>query len=101
MLSSLDAGVEQRREHVGVAVAQDHADQRREAVRVPHLRRAPAVPLEGALDVVGHRRVVALDDDDLAARAATSAIAAASPPIPAPTTTAPCAPPPGDSARGR
>ena len=62
------AGLEQGREHVGVAVAQDHPDQRREAVGVAHLRRTPPVPLEGALDVVGHRRVVALDDGDVAPR---------------------------------
>ena len=65
----LDAEVGERLQHVGEAVAQDRAGQAEEHVRVPHLRRARAVPVEGGLGVGGHRRVVALDERDAVAGA--------------------------------
>ena len=58
-------GVEQRVEHVGVAVAQQVAQPGQECMGVAHLRRAPAVPVERAVRVGGEGRVVALDQHDL------------------------------------
>ena len=74
------AGGEQRVEHVGVAVAQQVAQPGQQRVRVAHLRRAPAVPLEGGVGVGRQRRGVALDQRDPVARPATGASAAPSPP---------------------
>ena len=56
---------EQRREHVGVAVAQRVAQTGEEGVAVAHLRCTTTVPLERCVGRVGHRRVVALEDRDL------------------------------------
>ena len=64
----LRADGEQRREHVGHAVAQQVAQPRQEGVRVPHLRRPAALPaLEGRHRIGGEGRGVALEQRDLVA----------------------------------
>ena len=56
------AGVEQRGDDVGVAVAQQVAESGQERVRVADLGRAVPVPLEGAVRVGGKGGVVTFDD---------------------------------------
>ncbi len=65
------SGGQQRVEHVGVTLEQQVAQPGEEGVGVAHLRRAPAVPVEGAVGVLGQRRVVAFDEHDLVALSST------------------------------
>ncbi len=61
-------GRHERVEHVGRPISEQVAQAGEEGVRVPHLRRAPAVPLvEGVVGALGNLAVVALDDGDLVA----------------------------------
>jgi hypothetical protein len=61
------AGVEERRQHFGVAVTQQVAQACEEGVGVPHLGSAAAIPGERLVGIGGQRCPVALDEDDLVA----------------------------------